>query len=181
VVKKIALGVANMKTPKFVTLTLAGVPGEFRSKLLLIWGLRKYFFKVLRRRGYRIDGWVAIVEAPNHIHLIVDMEYIPQHEMAEVWRTVTGDSFIVDVRAVLDSAGRDRAVNYLAKYLGKSQCWDQVNLSLLKGFHLFNNNGLHLESWPKECPCDCGIGPLRFVCEDEYVHWLYFEVKPPDL
>jgi hypothetical protein len=60
------------------------------------------------------------------------------------------------------------AINYLAKYLGKSQGWDDANLSLLKGFHLQNNHGLNLEKPVHKCPCPCGIGPLRVVCEEEF-------------
>jgi REP element-mobilizing transposase RayT len=173
VISKFKRGIANMKTPKFVTLTLK--KGETLD-LHKIWNMRNYLFRVLRRRGYRIDGWLAVCEYPNHIHLIMDSSYIPQHELSETWLSATGDSFIVDIRPVLDDTGRRKSVNYLSKYLGKSQGWEDANLSLLKGFHLQNNHGLNLEKPGHVCPCDCGIGPLRIVSDDEFEHYQSHEI-----
>ena len=162
---KFKLGIENMKTPKFITLTLKK---DANLDVKKIWSIRNYLFKILKRRGYRIDGWLGVCEWPNHIHLIVDCDYIPQHELSESWRNASGDSFIVDIRAITDGTGRRRAINYLSKYLGKSQGWDDSNLSLLKGFHLQNNHGLDLEKVLHPCPCDCGIGPLRIMYGDHF-------------
>jgi hypothetical protein len=171
VVTKFKLGIANMQTPKFVTLTLKkGADLDVRY----IWKMRNYLFKILRRRGYRIDGWLGVCEWPNHIHLVIDSDYVPQEELSKAWLASTDDSYIVDIRAVKDGRGERMAINYLAKYLGKSQGWDDANLSLLKGFHLQNNHGLILDKPVKRCPCDCGIGPLRLVTEMEWDHSLSF-------
>jgi hypothetical protein len=169
VVTKFKLGIANMKTPKFVTLTLKK---KVNLNVREIWKIRNYLFRILRRRGYRIDGWLGICEWPNHIHLVIDCDYVPQAELSEAWLVASDDSYIVDIRAVKDGRGQRMAINYLAKYLGKSQGWDGENLSNLKGFHLQNNHGLLLDKPLHKCPCPCGIGPLRVVSDDEFYHSL---------
>jgi len=76
-------GIREMRSPKFVTLTLRK-PCTLEH-LMDIWGMRKSFFSALKRRGYRIDSWCAAVELPNHIHLAVDCDYVPRHEMKGIW------------------------------------------------------------------------------------------------
>lgn len=51
-----------------------------------------------------------------HAHLIVEGSYLPQDELASLWKTATGDSEIVDVRAL---SGVDEAAAELSKYASK--------------------------------------------------------------
>ena len=174
---KFKLGIENMRTPKFVTLTLkkGGI-----NDVHTIWKARNTLFRDLRRRGYRIDGWLAVCEWPNHIHCVIDSDYVPQTELASRWLAATEDSYICDIRAIKDGHGRRAAINYVAKYLGKSQGWEDANLSLLKGFHLQNNHGLCLEKPEHHCPCDCGVGPLRLIIDMEFDHNQAFYVVYDD-
>jgi hypothetical protein len=51
-----------------------------------------------------------------HIHVIVDSDFLPQPQLKAKWLEVTGDSFVVDVRAVHD---RREAAKYVAQYVAK--------------------------------------------------------------
>lgn len=51
-----------------------------------------------------------------HLHLLVGGKFIPQALLKDAWYEITGDSFIVDVRAVHE---RGDAIAYVAKYAGK--------------------------------------------------------------
>jgi hypothetical protein len=175
-------GIANMNKPKFMTLTLQK-EGLTEERLKSIWGMRNYVFKKLRRgkknnQGlyirppHKIGSWVAVCEVPNHIHIVYEGSYIPEHELSELWFRITGDSFMVDVRPLGDEHDKRRAAGYLAKYLGKSQHWDEENLSLFKGFHIVNSRGLVLVAFIPSCPCPCGVGPLKVVNDEEFNHHL---------
>jgi len=67
-----------------------------------------YFLEVTR--NVKIGSW------HTHLHVIWEGSFISQQKLREQWLAITGDSFIVDVRFIRDTAG---AISYLAKYLGK--------------------------------------------------------------
>ena len=50
-----------------------------------------------------------------HLHILVN-RYVHQRQLANDWRRITGDSFVVDVRPV----DAQRAAHYVAKYLSKA-------------------------------------------------------------
>jgi len=52
-----------------------------------------------------------------HLHVLFQGDYIPHEIIKHAWHQVTGDSYIVDIRRIGDSA---RAAAYVAKYAGKS-------------------------------------------------------------
>lgn len=51
-----------------------------------------------------------------HLHVIVEGDFISQHTLGRCWHEVTGDSFMVDIRAVNDVRKRAR---YVTKYSTK--------------------------------------------------------------
>ena len=51
-----------------------------------------------------------------HIHAIVDSEYMNQAWLASQWRSITGDSYIVDIRKCFSHYG---AIRYLTDYITK--------------------------------------------------------------
>lgn len=51
-----------------------------------------------------------------HLHIIADGRYMPHGQLVELWKKVTGDSYVVDIRAVVD---RNRAASYVARYVSK--------------------------------------------------------------
>jgi len=116
--KKIKEGILKMDRPKLVTLTLKK-DVRLRERYKDLFGMFQMCRRYLKRRGYKIRRFVAVKEEPNHIHAVMDCDYIPQHELSEIWRMVTGDSFIVDIRKV-EKHRHKGAVNYLCKYLLKA-------------------------------------------------------------
>jgi len=159
-------GVLSMKTPKFLTLTLKKTGGRIEKRLLELWSMKKYLFKQLKRRGYSIPSWCGVIEPPNHIHLVVDCQYIPQRVISELWMEITGDSFIIDIRKVNANDLRQVAA-YITKYLTKASNWEGVNLDLLKGFHLIGSWRLPPRA-PPQAICICGVRNLQKLPEDGY-------------
>ena len=75
--------------------------------------------------GQCVKGGVGVVEIKRgrgsghwhaHLHLLVHGYYIDQRALSRAWHKATGDSPIVDVRAVSDER---KGAAYVCKYLGK--------------------------------------------------------------
>jgi len=130
----------------------------------------------LRYRGYHIGSWFAVVEFPNHLHVVMDSDYIPRDNIVRQWSDITDGSFVVDIRPINTSrAGVRPTVKYVTKYLtkacgiapspepvqvhldGERTVAQRRNWTLdeLKGFHI-------VKSWGNEAiarqpmTCDCG-------------------------
>lgn len=108
----------------FITLTICGT-GQPLAELLR----RLYVgFRALRLHPAWKDavrGGAAFLEVKwsdraqrwhPHFHLICDASFIDQGELSTIWRTITKDSFIVDVRRVQDP---EKANRYVTKYASK--------------------------------------------------------------
>lgn len=59
-----------------------------------------------------------------HLHVLVEGSFIPQKLLADEWLSITGDSYIVDIRALRDSKA---AAGYVAKYAGKALSANVIN------------------------------------------------------
>jgi len=132
--------VSQFKEIRFLTLTLRkDKPGELgrTAQLKQLWEFRKKLFRRLRDDGYYIGNWVATVELPNHIHVIMDSDFIPQKLIKEHWHDITGDSFIVDIRDRRKRTDDIRAAAaYITKYTTKLTKIPYDIMLELKGFHL---------------------------------------------
>lgn len=114
----------RMLSPKLLTLTLADDGGSLESRLDRI--VKSY--RDLRRRQVwkrNVEGAAAVIEVTRgaqgdrwhvHLHCIIDAEYIPQATLSDEWFDCTGDSRVVDIRAI--PSGK-KAARYLAKYAAK--------------------------------------------------------------
>ena len=190
--------------PKFLTLTLnkrRGLLGNVER----IWAMKKALFRRLRDLGYNIDSCVAVVELPNHIHLIIDSDYIQQSTIKQLWRTLTGDSFGVDIRAVnIQRDGMRAASAYISKYVSKSVCDEPkeyqpalddgnthhpvsvpFDLELLKSFHMISTYNIGRgPRYPVLCP-HCGSQKKPSLIrgsEDDrqhYLDWWCASADPP--
>ena len=117
--------VKTFDAPRLITLTLRedGRPLAERVDRISE-ALRK--LRRLRAWKSRVRGGVATFEVTTgangdgwhvHVHMIVEGLYYPQRLLAEDWLSCTGDSSIVDIRAVHDRA---RTARYVSKYVAKS-------------------------------------------------------------
>lgn len=109
---------------RFVTLTLkhSEQPLDFQLNRLISG------FKLLRQHAdvrAAMSGGVWFIEVKldkqkrlwhPHLHVIVAGSFIPKRTLSSAWYAVTGDSYIVDIRAIDDPA---RRAAYVTKYSTK--------------------------------------------------------------
>jgi hypothetical protein len=166
---------ARFKNPKLMTLTLRKQKGErINSRIAELSGMVKYLRKVLARRGYPIERHMWVIELPNHVHGVFDGAFIPQSELAEIWKTITGDSMIVDIR----KCDTHRTVHYLVKYIAKMSTsldtpqgaesgTDAYYEHLLAGVHLVGSwNTLNAPKTRLDC-ARCGRERAYFILDVE--------------
>lgn len=116
---------------RFATLTVRSRPEPLSDTLThLILSFRRLRRSPLWRD--HVVGGVAILEVSYnsslqmwhpHLHCILEGNYLPQQALSSAWMAATGDSHIVDVRAVRRLAD---VASYLTAYLCKSigtQVW----------------------------------------------------------
>lgn len=177
--KKFAEAIAGMARPRFLTLTLTK-RRAIRDNLDRIWDCRRALFRKLRAQGFKIHAWIGVVELPNHIHMVIDSDYIPQRDISKVWKTVTGDSYIVDIRQVKVDRHRAArgAVAYISKYLTKALGWAGSAPGELKGFHVVQTNGVPaLPKRTMKCPCCGSVVGVVHISLEEFVNTPEYE--PP--
>jgi hypothetical protein len=112
------------KRCRFITLTLTGSKKE--TLVDLIDRLFKSF-RALRLHPVwadAVDGGAAFLEIKRsskadrwhpHFHIIAEGRFLDQHRLSDAWRSITKDSYIVDVRDARDEA----VANYVSKYASK--------------------------------------------------------------
>lgn len=112
------------KSVSFITLTLCGHGESLAQKLNRLY----LAFRSLRshlRWKETVRGGAAFLEVKwsdiaqrwhPHLHLIADAKYIDQGELSDIWRGLTKDSYIVDIRRVND---HDAVAGYVTKYASK--------------------------------------------------------------
>jgi len=118
------LSLIGSKPVSFITLTLCGKGEQLND---LVDRIFKHF-RALRLHPLWADnvtGGAAFLEIKHntksnrwhpHLHIIADAKFIPQGELSTVWRTISHDSFIVDVRRVKNP---DITGHYVTKYASK--------------------------------------------------------------
>lgn len=109
-----------MTEPKLLTLTLVNRENLEHEKDRI----RHCFTKFRRRKtiaNVLKSALYAIESHPDkegkwhtHIHAVVDMPYMSQNFLSNLWREITGDSFIVDIRRAYSP---EAGLNYILKYL----------------------------------------------------------------
>lgn len=112
------------KTIRFLTLTLKASQEPLADQLDRLYKS----FSELRRRAFwkkRVKGGIAFLELTYnadatmwhpHFHILVEGSYIPHRELKKLWYAITGDSFVVDIRAIRSN---NHAAHYVTKYASK--------------------------------------------------------------
>lgn len=134
----------SARYPKFLTLTAKHREDDLRDQIDDLYDA----FKRLRRRSIfkkNVFGGVwffQIVKSSKtqawhpHIHILIDSKYIKQQTLSDEWLSVTGDSFIVDIRAVKD---KKKAIEYASRYVARPMSLrglsDTEMLELFDSFH----------------------------------------------
>jgi len=158
------------KSLRLLTLTLKSSGDPLRFQLNRLY---KSFRLFRSRKGIRscLFGGLFFLEVTlndqtrmwhPHLHVIYEGQYLPQKLAANVWLSVTSDSYIVDVRALSSS---DSAADYVSKYASKGisqRVWQDperfveaiIALSGRRTFSVFGTwRGLGLSATPRDS-CD---------------------------
>lgn len=110
--------------PRLLTLTLRSTDQPLKDVLFRLFN-RFAFLRKMRGWTDRVTGGVWTLEITRnaitgqwhaHLHIIADGDFFPQAVLKALWLEATGDSFIVDVRAIHN---RRDAAKYVAAYLAK--------------------------------------------------------------
>lgn len=130
-------------------------------------------------RKFRGAGYLASLELGSnanmiHAHAIVYGPYIPQKKLSQSWLKLTGDSFIVDIRAVRSPK---KAARYVLKYISKPPQTDSLYqvasyATAIKGTRRIRTGGIFFnrirkkitEPLKNDCPY-CGQ-PLHYAGEE---------------
>lgn len=113
------------RTHRFITLTIASNDAPLRQQLDR---LTQSFRKLRASKIWKETqtGGAAFIEVTYnrarrqwhpHLHVITEGKYIAQYDLRHLWKTITGDSFIVDIRLIRND---DETCRYVAKYASKS-------------------------------------------------------------
>jgi hypothetical protein len=112
----------NFQNPKFLTLTLKTDEDLEKIFKKIKSGFEKFKKnKFIKNRIKKIIGIYEIKKKENnkwyiHLHLIVDGLYLEQKKISEIWKKITGDSFIIYIEKVKN---KKDLKNYLSKYITK--------------------------------------------------------------
>lgn len=110
--------------PRLLTLTLRSTDQPLKDVLFRLFN-RFAFLRKMKGWSSRVKGGVWTLEVTRnaitgqwhaHLHIIADGDFFPQPLLKQLWHECTGDSFIVDVRAIHN---RRDAAKYVATYLAK--------------------------------------------------------------
>jgi hypothetical protein len=112
------------KSTRFVTLTLRHSTDSLTVQVNRLYsGFARLRARKLWRSTQR--GGIAFLEVNwsadtqrwhPHLHVITTGGFIPQAKLRQAWHSITGDSYVVDVRWVRSSSN---AASYVAKYAAK--------------------------------------------------------------
>lgn len=115
---------------RFITLTLAHSDAPLADQIKRLYAsFRRVRSRDLWKRSQRGGAFMLEVKRSKtgwhpHLHIVTGGSFINQRALSELWREVTGDSFIVDVRAVRSAHD---AAYYVSKYITKgtsADVWD---------------------------------------------------------
>lgn len=114
----------SKRRARFLTLTIKSTDEPLTDLLdKLYTGFQKLRQTKLWRAS--VTGGVAFLEinwSPErnrwhpHLHILIEGKYIPQPKLKALWYHITGDSYVVDIRLVLNA---DQAAKYITKYASK--------------------------------------------------------------
>jgi hypothetical protein len=119
----------QMDSPRFITLTIATDDSTLSAAVAK---LRDGWKRLRQTKLWKgtCEGGVYVLEVTRgrrgdrwhpHLHIVVDGSFISQKHLSDTWLRATGDSCIVDVRAI---RSRRQIARYISKYLAKGTTFD---------------------------------------------------------
>jgi hypothetical protein len=120
----VAHAIKHADSLRFLTFTLRSSDEPLRDQLDRLYASLRQLRRTAEWQRH-VRGGIATVEVTRnprtgqwhpHLHVLADGTYWKQSQLSAAWRAVTGDSPIVDIRAV---RSRNAAAQYVAKYAAK--------------------------------------------------------------
>jgi hypothetical protein len=111
----------TVKKPKFMTFTVKHstepLPDQIKRLYKAYRLFRQHKFLKKKQRGgvwfFQLKRSKKTGEWHPHLHVVADMDYINKVEIQDEWLLVTGNSFVVDIRAIKNPG---KVVDYVARY-----------------------------------------------------------------
>lgn len=140
------------------TLTLAHHNAPLQDLISRMWTS----FKELRRRSdwkTHVKGFAAFMEVKwsnrsqwwhVHIHILSEGSFWDRRDFSAAWHTVTGDSFITDIREVTTDEGITYTAKYASKPLALADIPEEQRAIAVKALH-HRRLWLVGGSWAGEC------------------------------
>lgn len=116
--------VKTLKKPKFFTVTIKHANTPLASQIDRLYKAFRLFrkHKVLRDKC-RGGVWFFQVKRSSktgewhpHLHIVLDSDYINKVQLQDDWFITTGDSFVVDIRAIKDPG---KVADYVSRYCAR--------------------------------------------------------------
>lgn len=126
--------------PRFLTLTLVIDADGSADNFGLMWRLFWDFRRRMENDGFTLGRWFAVFEFPNHIHCVFDGDFLPKGLVSDNWKAVTGESFIVDIKAFDEQRARKMVARYISKYVSKMKLPNDAVLP--RNFRIYNHSPL---------------------------------------
>jgi hypothetical protein len=158
--------VKKQAKPKFITLTLKHSTDSLTDQLDRIYdSFRKLRKKPIWKKPISGGLWFFQVKKSAtdgqwhpHIHIIVGGKYLPWDDLKKTWLEITGDSEIIDIRAVKDAK---KTADYVARYATAPA--DLTQLPMDESIEVFDalagrrmcgtfGDGKEIQLCPKKCP-----------------------------
>jgi len=116
--------IENIKAPKMITLTLKATDEPLAEQIDFLYKSAKNFRRLKSIKKVLRGGIFFFQLTQNattklfhpHLHILCDCDYINQKKLSDEWRSVTGGSYIVDVRQVKNAKS---AADYVSRYTTK--------------------------------------------------------------
>lgn len=118
--------------PKLLTLTLKHSDESLESQIHRLYAC----FDTLRRRKWfasKVRGGIWFFQVKKsketdqwhpHLHCLLDAEFLPFRAIKENWMSITGNSDVIDIRAIWNPA---RAADYVSRYAARPANLNQLS------------------------------------------------------
>lgn len=121
---RVATAIRHADSLRFLTFTLRSSDEPLKDQLDRLYASLRQLRRTAEWKRH-VHGGIATVEITRnaktglwhpHLHVLADGKYWPQGSLSAAWNAITGDSPVVDIRAV---RSRKNAAQYVAKYAAK--------------------------------------------------------------
>lgn len=132
IVSNLAPWLQKRRSPKFLTLTLKHSDEDLSTQIIRLYACFSVFRRrVFVKRSIHAGVWFFQIKFSEqsqqwhpHLHCVLDADFMPHKSLKAIWKDVTGDSDIVDIRAVRDAK---KVADYVARYAARPCKLSELN------------------------------------------------------